>query len=520
MAIPTDMLSRGCSAHLAQPVGQAGMREADELVQALFHYNQDRVVYRSSYNEEDILQHVFRWSSLPPEQVFQHGFQADAQGNTPDNIYYNIHEYVYNAGQPMNPHRNNFAFVSTTLSSAYVPQTRAYLDRMVYRYEIYAPGGVWVAQTLVNYGYPAQDEVIFVRGIDRQYIRSAQRFRLVDAGRGHLRRERVDQTLLINQYIDPASHPTRRLLEIQNPVDFCIINHRRVQLNVTYVDDMNRLQKRSVMTTEKSNNKNNASGTSIWYAERVPNIDSYINAGFRSYYSGEVYLFMRNEYVLLDYAPGTTKDKVLNGPHLICDSFPSLRNTAFAEYGLDCAFGSHDSKEAYIFTGNLCARINYAPRTKDDYIIKGPMTIAQMFPFFKGTGFDNGVDAAFESSTKYEAYVFKGNRYALINYKEPRLIGGPKKITDGFYSLKGTIFESGMEAAFASHTSKEAYLFKGDQYALINFGPGGTNDYIINGPKKITPNWPSLATVLPHKNHCVDVHDHSKADPNHGHDEL
>ncbi|XP_020250312.1 albumin-2-like [Asparagus officinalis] len=199
-----------------------------------------------------------------------------------------------------------------------------------------------------------------------------------------------------------------------------------------------------------------------------------------------------------------SRDKILNGPLLIRDGFPSLAKTAFAEHGIDCSFGSYDSKEAYIFTGNLCARINFAPRSTDDRIIEGPVTIAEMFPFFKGTGFENGVDAAFEYSADYEAYIFKGDRYALINYKQPRLIGGPKKITDGFHSLRGTIFESGIEAAFASHTKNEAYLFKGDQYALINFAPGGTDDYIITGPKKITPSWPSLATVLPHKNHGLD----------------
>jgi hypothetical protein len=47
----------------------------------------------------------------------------------------------------------------------------------------------------------------------------------------------------------------------------------------------------------------------------------------------------------------------------------------------------------------------------------------------------------------------------------------------------------------------EAYLFKGDQYALFNFGSNSSHDdYIIGGVKPITPdNWASLKEMLPRK---------------------
>ncbi|KAG1326143.1 Albumin-2 [Cocos nucifera] len=218
--------------------------------------------------------------------------------------------------------------------------------------------------------------------------------------------------------------------------------------------------------------------------------------------------------------PGTTDDRVVNGPLLICDGYPSLTDTAFAEHGIDCAFGSHNGDEAFIFSANLCAQINYAPGTTDDKIIKGPMTIAAMFPFFKGTVFESGVDAAFESTRTYEAYLFKGNRYALINYGSDSHLIAIRLITQGFAGLKNTIFESGIEAAFASHRTDEAYLFKGDSYALINFAPGTTDDYIIGGVKKILPNWPSLRSILPRKNRGLDVHHHAKPDADRDHDEL
>ncbi|XP_028116930.1 albumin-2-like [Camellia sinensis] len=187
---------------------------------------------------------------------------------------------------------------------------------------------------------------------------------------------------------------------------------------------------------------------------------------------------------------------------------------------LDCAFGSHNSDEAFIFSGNLCAQINYAPDTKNDKIIKGPMTITAMFPFLKETVFKNDVDAAFEATTSYEAYLFKDNHYALINYGFNSHLIAVRTITQGFASLRNTMFESGIDAAFASHRTNEAYLFKKDYYALINFAPGTTDDYIIDGVKKIRENWPSLTNILPRKNYGLDVHDHTKPAADHDQDEL
>ncbi|CAK9167284.1 unnamed protein product [Ilex paraguariensis] len=125
---------------------------------------------------------------------------------------------------------------------------------------------------------------------------------------------------------------------------------------------------------------------------------------------------MLNKYVLVNYVPDTIDDKVLFGPLLIGARYPSLRGTAFAERGIDCAFGSHHKDQAFIFSENLCAQINYAPHIANNKIIKGPTTIATMFPFFTKKVFESGVDAAFESTKKYEAYLFKGDQRALINY--------------------------------------------------------------------------------------------------------
>ncbi|XP_073106751.1 uncharacterized protein [Elaeis guineensis] len=521
MSITPNSLWRGCAANFPQPVNETDERAAQFLVETVYYFNcrlatppLPDIEYRSSSREEDIVRHVFRWDLTPYQEVFQNGFQARRQEDTPDEVYYNLDHYIHHGGRPLDSRRPaTHAFVSTTLSSTWHPSLQpGDPPREVYRYEIYAPGGIWVAETLGDrYGFRSQEEVTFVAGIAPQYIRSAQLFRLTRDGR-FTRAARVDNRIRVNGYFNPQSHPSR-LLNIRRPIfDYQGENGTRANLIISIYRPQAPREKREVSI--------DSDGPTDWYAGDVADFESYINAAFRSSHKNEAYLFMKNEYVLVNYAPGTTDDRVVNGPLLICDGYPSLTDTAFGEHGIDCAFGSHYGDEAFIFSANLCAHINYAPGTTDDKIIKGPMTIAAMFPFFKRTVFESGVDAAFESTTSYEAYLFKGNQYALINYGSDSHLIAIRLITQGFPSLKNTIFESGIDAAFASHRYNEAYLFKGDSYALINFAPATTDDYIIGGVKKILPNWPSLRSILPRKNRGLDVHHHTKPDPDRDHDEL
>ncbi|GJZ60672.1 multidrug resistance-associated protein 6 [Tanacetum coccineum] len=173
---------------------------------------------------------------------------------------------------------------------------------------------------------------------------------------------------------------------------------------------------------------------------------------------------------------------------------------------MNAAFGCHGGDdESFIFSGEFCAKINYAPGTTNDKILEGPCLIDKMFPFFKGTKFNFKVDAAFESSKPNEVYIFKGGEYALVDYIQRKLIA-IRPIVDGFNCLQNTIFDSDIGAAFASHNSQEAYLFKGNSYVILHFTPGQTKDYIISGPKEIVPNnWPSLVNILPRYNAGVDM---------------
>ncbi|KAK7357684.1 hypothetical protein VNO80_16979 [Phaseolus coccineus] len=225
---------------------------------------------------------------------------------------------------------------------------------------------------------------------------------------------------------------------------------------------------------------------------------AYINAAIRSSREYEVYFFMKNKYVRVYYTPGKSDDKILTDLRLISRSFPALAAAGkpFAEHGIDCSFDTEGS-EAYVFSTKYCAYIDYAPGTIVDKVLSSPSTIAEMFPVLKNTVFENGIDSAFRSTRGKEVYLFKGNKYTRIAYDSKQLIGSIRNIADGFTILKGTIFESGIDACFASHKEPEAYLFKGEKYVRIKFTPGSSNDTLMGEVRPILDAWPCLRGILP-----------------------
>ncbi|XP_014513242.1 albumin-2-like [Vigna radiata var. radiata] len=222
----------------------------------------------------------------------------------------------------------------------------------------------------------------------------------------------------------------------------------------------------------------------------------YINAAFPSSMPFQVYFFMKNKYVRLYYTPGTTGEELLTPLELVSAGFPSLAGTPFAEQGIDCAFNTEGS-EAYIFSNKTCAYIDYAPNTGNDRILVGPTTIAEMFPDLKNTVFAEGVDGAFRSTRDKEVYIFKGNQYARIDYNTKKLTQRFYEISEGFPVLKSTIFENGIDACFASHLENEVYLFKGDEYVRMKADPHGSQDTLLGDVTLIVEGWPVLKGILP-----------------------
>ncbi|XP_062208260.1 uncharacterized protein LOC133909717 isoform X2 [Phragmites australis] len=483
MSISPDSPWRGAAAFFRQPVNRTDELAAQSLIEAIYNYNVrcsissnlPDIEYRSSDGEIDTMRHVFRWDKAPYEFVFQNGFEARRQDKgASDETYFNLERYVTSGGRPLDTRRDTtHAYVSTTISSSWYPSVNPGSVHLLYRYEIYAPGGIWVSQTLGNrYSYSAQDEVAFPAGIAPQYIRSAQIFELTNDSK-YTRRRRVNTILYRNRNFNPNSHPARRL-RIQSPVcHYMDENNQRRKLVIQEVPERQ-------MSVDDANDEVNE-----YYTEGATDVDNYIDSAFRSTRKNEAYIFIKEENVVMNYGPATRDDKIISG-----------------------------LSEAMIFSGNLCARINFAPRTTRDRIIQGPKTIRQMFPFFKGTNFEKGIDAAFESTVTGEAYLFKGSEYALIDYSKLILIE-IRAITDGFKCFSNCyLFARDIGAALASHVSKDAYLFKDNNYILFHFTPRETNHYIIGGPKEIVPrNWPSLKGILPRKNKALDIYESTQPNP-------
>jgi len=318
--------------------------------------------------------------------------------------------------------------------------------------------------------------------------------------------------LIINRNFNPLSHPYVALT-IYIPV-FYYTDDNGVRRDLPEETYPPRREKREALDADKD-------VALEWYTSSVLEIPSYINSAFRSSRAYEVYFFLKNKYVRVYYTPGKTDDKILTDLRWICDGYPSLEDTPFGEYGIDCAFNT-EGNEAYIFCTKLCAYIDYAPGTMNDKILSGPTTIAKMFPVLKNTVFENGIDSAFRSTRGKEVYLFKGNKYGRIAYDSKQLIGTIRNITDGFPILKGTIFENGIDACFASHKENQAYLYKGENYVRINFTPGTTGDTLVDVVKPILNGWPILRGILPLDNKGVDSHPHTHHEPSYPeqHDEL
>jgi len=119
--------------------------------------------------------------------------------------------------------------------------------------------------------------------------------------------------------------------------------------------------------------------------------------------------------------------------------------------------------------------------------------------------FEDGIDSAFRSSKGKEVYLFKDNKYCRIAYDSKQLIGSIQNITHGFPILKGTIFENGIDACFASHKKNQAYLFKGENYVLMNYTPDDTTyNTLVDVVKPIVDGWSSFRDILPFDNSSED----------------
>ncbi|WP_179084062.1 glycosyl hydrolase family 18 protein [Streptomyces rectiverticillatus] len=131
-------------------------------------------------------------------------------------------------------------------------------------------------------------------------------------------------------------------------------------------------------------------------------------------------------------------------------------------------------------------------------------SISEDVPALRGTVFVNGIDAAIRlPGHPNDLLLFRGDQYLRLSLDKAAarqgLLGGtvatgPMKISEAFRPLSGTVFADGLDTGVAVD-GNNAYIFKGDQYALVGIDIDGTGDKLINGPKKIADNWSALRSV-------------------------
>ncbi|KAM7515814.1 hypothetical protein LguiA_005397 [Lonicera macranthoides] len=483
MALPPTSEYRGVAASIPQPANHKDIRKVEHCTRALTSYNKQgpSIVYRNPIDDQDIVEAVYRWDIRPYAEVFRTGFLPEGRGSTSSDSYYNLEHHVNGGEVPLgtSPADGNSAFVSTTRLTNWRPILLT--GTIIYRYEIFAPGGIDTVLTLrENNKYPNQQEIAFPGGIARQYIRSARPYIIMGFEAQVPTYSPYGNRLYRNGRFNPNPSP-----DGQTAQEF--MNHLR---NVRCPT-----REEVLINVQKSDNKKDTSVTEEPYVDPCCNVAHYFDCAFNFNDRLEAFLFTTDHCLQLDYIPGSPRDYIVKGPISIGDFFPSLKYTIFST-GIDAAFTSSAKDTAYIFRSNIYAVINFVSGN----IIEGPKKITDGFYYLKDTIFEHGIDAAFASHRCNEVYLFKGNQYARINLApgtKDYFLTCPMAIALGFNSLQGTVFEDGIDAAYRAKAKDEAYIFKGDTYALINYAPGCILDYIIRLVTPISSGFRCFKGIIP-----------------------
>ncbi|KAF8651597.1 hypothetical protein AX16_004687 [Volvariella volvacea WC 439] len=468
----------------------------------------DTVTDYRGYPVPDSAERLIHWTDVHPDVIFAHGLvprEVEPALDRLSNASLDLGAYVQDSSAA------HSVFVSTTrYHRTEDGRNQRWMPRNPRRfeYEIFAHGGIDVNLSLGSRSpWRNQREIAFPGGIRPEFIRSAREYEITTDPETGRQSSRVIR-LWVNCGFDPTANGPRhsaRLVEFPDPVCQSSIEvvywpragegqptpppqgHDPGEHELRRRRDVSR-QQGDAMNEEGSNVDDtlmtgNCPATPPRAVLPVPDE------------SNQAYFFAFDQYVRIKFAPGRVDDTIVLGPKLIVHEWPSLRKAGFGK--VDAALPSPNGNgEVYFFSGTRYALIKVKPGTTDDYIINGPKDIASEWPSLRKAGF-NKVDAAFISPTKKsEAYFFSGTRYALIKIvpgtTDDYIINGPKSIVSEWPSLRNAGF-SMVDAVLPSPNGNgETYFFSGNRYALIRVIPGTTDDYVINGPKTVATEWPSL----------------------------
>ncbi|MGY1451847.1 glycosyl hydrolase family 18 protein [Streptomyces sp. SS8] len=128
----------------------------------------------------------------------------------------------------------------------------------------------------------------------------------------------------------------------------------------------------------------------------------------------------------------------------------------------------------------------------------GSGSIAEELSSLRGTAFESGVDAAFEleKNDKRQLMLFRGGQYSRveipIDSPDDVRTKGPGAIGDFFHVLRNTPFQYGVDAAVGDNENS-ALLFRGDQVGLLKVTIDANGDEWLAPPARIATAMPVLA---------------------------
>ncbi|PAV17543.1 Hemopexin domain-containing [Pyrrhoderma noxium] len=446
---------------------------------------------------------LMRWDERPPSQIFGEGFRPRIEPSNLeefrrlDDNRVNIATYTYDNQASI--------FVSTTryvMSDGRIAQFHPEDYVGMYEYEIYVYGGIDINLTLRprHNMFPYEHEVAFPGGIRPDLIRSARQYD------EHWNVVRVWRNLHFRPEVNGAYMPRVDLLpplpDVVPPSNYDVVDppDDNGEDSGHNHDELLHLNETGVLTTEVCTDddiKKYKLAVDPWAAQGVrvfplartclaidPTSDAY-----------RAYFFADTRFVLIDF----TRDEKMTdtigagGVQSLVTAFPALHKACFPQ--IDAAVRSKSNREdAYFISGDMYVRI----KLKGDKIVSGPHRLKDQWNSLRDAGF-NSVDAILPNyDDNGQSYVFSGTQYMKMEFDGNRndydkLIGRPRKITDGWQALKEVGFDR-IDAVLPSpHKKGDVYFFKGEEYVLVRYTWGRDGDKALCKPRHVADWWPSLA---------------------------